>query len=410
MPAAPELSAQEAGREIARTEALVIGAGPAGLALGACLQLAAVPFLILERGDRVGPVWHRHYDRLHLHTPRSTSSLPHLPLPRSFPRYPSRAQVIAYLEEYAAHFGLAPLFREEVLSARRVDGGWEVRTAGGLYRARQLVIATGFSRVPVVPSWPGEGEFNGRILHSSEYRNARPFRGQRVLVVGFGNSAGEIALDLAENGAEAVMAVRGPVNVIPRDVLGIPIVRIGLLFRRLPPRLTDAVARRLGRLTVGDLSRYGLRRAPYGTMTQITRHARLPLIDIGTLALIRDGRIRVRGDLLRFTPSGVVFANGEAEDFDAVVLATGFRAAVDEFLEAPGTCDERGTPLSSGREALVPGLYFCGFRVTPGGTLREVAAEAPRIAATIAAKLSHGRASMPAGAFRKGPGAPRRAG
>jgi indole-3-pyruvate monooxygenase len=384
-------------REVVRSPAVVIGAGPAGLAVGACLRRLGLPFLLLERGNGVGQTWHGHYDRLHLHTPRATSSLPHLRFPADLPRYPSREQVIAYLEAYARHFRLDPLFGQEVCSVRRgpVAAGaateWEVGTENAVYRTPNVVVATGYSRDPVLPSWPGQERYAGDIVHSSAYRSGRTFAGSRVLVVGFGNSAGEIALDLVEHGARAALSVRGPVNVIPRDVLGIPIVRIGLLFRRFPPRLTDAIGTRLSRLVLGDLGRYGLQRAPYGSMTQIREHARLPLIDIGTMRLIKERRLPVHAAIQRFTKDGVVFTDGTEAAFDAVVLGTGFRAGVDAFLEAPGALDGRGTPLSSGAESPLDGLYFCGFRVAPGGMLREIAAEAPAIARAIHAQTGRYR-------------------
>ncbi len=198
----------------------IVGAGPAGLAVGACLQRAGIPFLILEQAATVGATWHGHYDRLHLHTPKSLSALPYLSFPKDYPRYPSRLQVIDYLEEYAGHFALAPKFGQRVVAARPSAGGWEVQTQDARLEAANLVVATGLACAPYLPQWPGQADFQGSCLHSSAYRNGEPFRQRRVLVVGFGNSGGEIALDLWEHGAQTSMAVRSPVNVVPREVLG----------------------------------------------------------------------------------------------------------------------------------------------------------------------------------------------
>ncbi|MFL5273509.1 MAG: NAD(P)-binding domain-containing protein [Anaeromyxobacteraceae bacterium] len=131
-----------------QTDVVVIGAGPAGLAVGACLRRAGVGFVILEREATVGSSWRRHYDRLHLHTDRGHSSLPYLPLPRDAPRYPSRDQVVAYLEAYARAFELSPRCHEEVTRARARDGGWDVETARARYLARAVVVATGACAVP----------------------------------------------------------------------------------------------------------------------------------------------------------------------------------------------------------------------------------------------------------------------
>ena len=373
---------------------LVIGAGPAGLAVGACLKQAGVPCVILEQTGKVGAAWHGHYDRLHLHTAKAYSELPFVPFPKDYPRYPSRLQVIAYLEAYARRFQLDIRFDQQVVAARHTGGGWEVQTQDTRYQALNLVIAAGYTREPYLPAWPGQASFRGALLHSSQYRNGEPFKHQKVLVVGFGNSGGEIAIDLWEHGARPGLAVRGPVNVIPRELFGIPILAIGIVQRKLPPRLADALNAPLLRVVLGDLAPYGLRRLPRGPLTQIQRDARIPLIDVGTLKLIRQGRIAVYPGIDHFTDEGVIFANGRPGQFDAVILATGYRPRVNAFLEgAAAACDDNGTPLSSGHATPIPGLYFCGYHVSPTGMLREIALEARRISAGIARQRTAGAAA-----------------
>lgn len=374
-----------ASRDATRSHTIVLGAGPAGLAVGACLGQAGVPCLILEQADEVAKAWRGHYERLHLHTDKGHSELPGFPFPRDYPRYPSRVQVIEYLEAYARHFGLEPRFGQRVVAARPADGAWEVRTQDTCYRAINLVVATGYNREPHRPTWPGQSSFAGPILHSSEYRNGKRFESQRVLVVGLGNSGGEIAIDLWEHGARPSLAVRGPVNVLPRELLGLPILAFGVLQGRLPPRVADALSAPVLRAVVGDLTRYGLRKSPHGPLTQIRREARIPLIDVGTIGLIKRGQVPVFPGVGHFTEDGVEFTDGRREGFDAVILATGYRPRVNEFLEgASRACDESGTPLVSGQGGPVPGLYFCGFRVSPSGMLREIAREAQRIGEAIA--------------------------
>lgn len=369
----------------ADSHTIVVGAGPAGLAVGASLKQAGISCLILEQTDKVGVAWHRHYERLHLHTDKRHSELPFAPFPKEFPRYPSRLQMISYLEAYARQFHLEPRFGQQVASARRVHGIWEVQTQDTCYQALNLVIATGYSREPCLPTWPGQGSFQGSILHSSEYRDGEPFRGQKVLVVGFGNSGGEIAIDLWEHGARPSLAVRSPVNVIPRDLFGIPILAIGILQSKLPSRLADALNAPLLRAVIGDLTRYGLRKLPQGPVTQIQRNARIPLIDVGTIKLIKRGQIVVYPGIEKFTDSSILFTDGKQREFDAVILATGYRPRVNTFLEgALNAYDDSGTPLFSGPETPIPGLYFCGFHVSPTGMLREIAIEARRISAAIA--------------------------
>lgn len=368
---------------------IIVGAGPAGLAVAACLKQAGVPFLILEQAREVGSAWRRHYDRLHLHTAKAYSELPFLHFPKDYPRYPSRLQVISYLEAYARDFQLEPNFGQQVIAARYADGGWQVQTQDALYRAADLVIAAGYNRVPYLPDWVGQDVFRGTIIHSSHYRNGEPFREGKVLVVGFGNSGGEIAIDLWEHGAQPSLGVRSPVNVIPRELFGIPILAIGIAQRRLPPSLADTLNGPILRLVMGDLTRYGLHKLPHGPMTQIEGTARIPLIDVGTVKLIKRGQITVVPGIERFTEDGVIFTDGKRGKFDAVILATGYRPQVNKFLEGASlACDENGSPLSSGYETPIPGLYFCGYYVSPSGMLREIGLEARRISSAIAQKYS----------------------
>jgi indole-3-pyruvate monooxygenase len=251
-------------------------------------------------------------------------------------------------------------------------------------------VATGAFSRPVRPSWPGQETYRGVVLHSSEYRNGDRWTGRPVLVVGFGNSACEQAIDLVERGAQAHMAVRSAVNVVPRDVLGVvPVLQLGIAMRRLPPRVADALAAPVIRASVGDIRDVGLRRLPYGPNTQIATDKTVPVLDIGTMQHLRAGRIVVHGDVERFTEDGVVFTDGTSLDVDAVVLATGFRPALEEFLVPwKDVCDHEGRPLVSGRRSALPGLYFCGQFVSPAGMLREIGIEARRIAQDLQAQAA----------------------
>ena len=374
-----------------RAPVVVVGAKPAGLATAACLARAGVEHVLLEQASEVGASWRRHYDRLHLHTPKRISALPHVPYPRAVPRYPSRDDVIAYLGAYVGAMGLRPRLGEAVTSiAASPDGdrpAWTVETAQSRYRCRHVVVATGLARLPVLPAWPGRDAFGGEVLHAARYRNGAPWRGRRVLVVGIGNSGGEIAVDLLEQGATPVLSVRGPVNVIPRDVLGVPILSVGALLRVLPPGLADLLSRRIVRLGVGDIEALGLRRLPYGALTQVDRHGRVPLIDAGpsgAIAHIRAGRIAVRSAIERFTAGGVRFTDGRDEPFDAVVAATGYSPGLGDTL---GELSDLCGPTGLGARADLtprPGLHLCGFRISTRGMLNQIRHDARAIARAIA--------------------------
>jgi indole-3-pyruvate monooxygenase len=366
-------------------DTVIVGAGPAGLAVAACLRRSGAPFTVIEQATSgVGPRWRTRYRRLHLHTAKQYSGLPYLPFPASHPRYPSREQVVEYLELYRRHFGIEPRLGERVTALASSDGGWSVATDGGAYRARQVVLCTGRSDVPHRPRWPGDDTFPGEVLHSAEYESGERFAGKRVLVVGLGNSGAEIAIDLVEWGARPDIAVRSPVNVVPRDVLGRPIQRTAILLSFLPLRVRDAIGRLTSRAAFGDLTAIGMPRPSEGPVSQIAHRGRIPVIDVGTVALVRAGKIALRPDVARFDGDRVQFVDGQMDHFDAVILATGYRTAVASLSPDLATVlGGSGLPRALAEPAF-PGLYFLGFKTPPTGHLRQIAIDAVRVASSIA--------------------------
>jgi cation diffusion facilitator CzcD-associated flavoprotein CzcO len=363
------------------SDAIIIGAGPAGLACAASMGALGLNATVLEKGNAVGPVWRRHYDRLHLHTDRGHSGLPGMDMPRTYPTYPSRAQVVEYLEGYAAQFGIQPVFNTTVRKVGRNGSLWSVETGQTSLSAPVVVMATGWADFPYCPAWPGSDIFRGSCIHSSEYRNTSPYTGKRVLVVGFGNSGGEIALELAMAHIDTTLAVRGPVQILPRDLLGIPILSWAIAQKSLPTSVVDFINAPVIRLAIGPIERFGLKRAAKGPRRMIEEDGRIPLLDIGTLAKIRDGSIKVRGGIDRFMADGVIFSDQGEQKFDAIILATGFRPDLRQLLpDADGVLSEEGKPVVTGQATKQPGLYFCGLVASPTGQLREIGLEAKRIA------------------------------
>lgn len=345
------------------------------------MRAAGLDVTIFEKADNVGSAWRRHYDRLHLHTDRKHSGLPGMAMPKNYPLYPSRMEMVKYLETYAARFDIHPVFATEVSSLRYDGTRWCATTANGAVAAPVAVVATGIAGSPYRPAWPGMETYRGITAHSSDYGNPGPYLGKRVLVVGFGNSGGEIALDLAEAGVDVALAVRGPVQILPRDLLGLPIVTWAIMYRHLPARLVDIVNAPVLRLALGSMEKLGLRRAAKGPLQMISEDGRVPLIDVGTLRKIRDGSIRIRPGIDRLTENGVVFDDGRTEAFDAMILATGFRPDLRDLVpDVKDVLDQKGMPLAVGRSTAAPGLYFCGQVTSPTGQLREIGLEARRIA------------------------------
>lgn len=367
-------------------QTIVIGAGPAGLAAASCLVRRGVDTGILERADAVGSSWRNHYRRLHLHTARGRSGLPHHPMPARYGRYPSRTDMIEYLEDYAAHFGLQPRYGVTVRAVRPAEGRWRVMHDHGDDTADAVVFATGLNGRPYRADLPGIDSFPGRVLHSCEYDRPDPLVPGRVLVVGFGNSGGEIALDLAEAGAEVTLSVRGPVNILPKELFGVPITSMGLLRKILPYRTVDALTAPLLRSKIGRPEDYGLVSAGKGPAAQVIEDGRIPLIDIGTLAAIRGGKITVQPGIDAVEGGTVRFTDGRTGEFDTILLATGYRTDLRDMLpETPEVLDPAGRPLVSGGETAARGLYFCSYHASADGQLRQSGIEAETIARLIAA-------------------------
>lgn len=369
---------------------LVIGAGPAGLATAACLQMRGITPVVLEKADAPGNAWRHHYRRLHLHTVKTHSALPGFPFPAEAPRYVPRQGVVDYLAAYARHHGIAPLYGRTVERITPADGAWQVQTtAGERFAAAQVVVACGANRQPREPDLPGREAFRGGVLHSRDYRDATPFAGQRVLVVGMGNTGAEIALDLAEQGVAVALSVRSPVNIVKRDVLGRPTQLSSLMLSRLPPALGDRLATWLRDLTVGDLSRHGLHTPAGSPLRQLREEGKTPVIDIGTVAAIRDGRIAVYPGIATLTTDGVRFTDGREAPFDSVLLATGYDAALQDFFpDTPLPLDTRGMPFAVRGEVGCAGLWFVGYDVRqPGGLLRTIAGQAEWVSRHMTASL-----------------------
>ena len=361
----------------------MIGGGAAGLASAAMLKRRGLDPVVIERGPEVGWSWRGRYDRLHLHTVRWLSGLPGHGIRRSYGKWVSRDGVCDYLREYADRNGLEVRSGVEAARIERTDGGWRVETTTGPLEAQRVVVATGYNARPLLPEWPGADGFTGTLIHSSEYRNPEPFRDQDVLVVGAGNSAAEIAQDLAEGGAASVrLSVRTPPHIVRRDTLGVPSQAVGILLAKLPPRWVNPIGLWLRRRTIPDLAPYGLPIPDEPLGVTFMRKWMLPILDIGIVNEIRTGRVKVVPGVDRFDGAAVVLADGTRLEPDAVVAGTGFRPALEPLVGHLGVLDERGRP----KEATpLPGLHFVGFTVTLGGLLRGIGIEARQLAESIAA-------------------------
>jgi len=366
---------------------IIVGASISGLASAACLQKHGIEYIIIEKTNSVGTPWRNHYRRLHLHTNKRISNLPFKKFARTIPRYPSRQLVVDYLDDYQKEHMINPIFNTEAARIVKGPGGWMTETNNGVFKSKYVIIATGAFAKPKAVHVKGMATFPGQIVHSYDYKTGSDYKGQKVLVVGFGNSACEIAIDLYEQGARPSMAVRSPVNVIPRDVFGIPILELSIAMRGLPARFVDTVNAPLLRLLVGDITKLGLKKLPYGPLEQIQKTASIPLLDIGTIKHIREGHIRIYDDIDHIQGGTVHFSSGKKEDFDGIVAGIGYDNGHAGIVDVdPSRFEDLKHPVNKQKYFGKDGLYFCGFWIAPTGQIREIGLDARKIAKDIALK------------------------
>lgn len=333
---------------------VVVGGGQAGLAAGFHLRRRGENFVVLDANAVPGGSWGSYYESLVLFSPARRSSLPGMPFPGDPARYPVRDDVVAYLAAYAERWDLPVLHGHRVTSVVAVDGGFEVRAADGSWRAHRVVNATGGFGAPVRPALPGLGEFGGEVLHSSEYRTPESFDGRRVVVVGGGNSAVQIAVEIAAR-ATVTLASRRPVRLAPQ---------------------------RPGGVDLHDwLVRSGVDRVPAGLWP--SRSRTVPVIDDGRYrAALAAGRPERRPMFSRLTEEGVRWADGTDEPIDVIVLATGFRPDLAHLSGVPGALAADGSPHHRGGLSAVRGLGHVGLewqRSFGSATLRGAGRDAAHV-------------------------------
>lgn len=310
----------------------------------------------------------------------------------SFPKgtrvFPLRDDFIRYLESYAEGHQLAVQFGVEVKRIDRCGGSWKLATSGGERTARHVIVATGYMHTPRRPDWPGLDLYRGRLLHSLDYRNAEPFRGADVLVVGAGSSAMDIAADLAHGGAARVrVAVRTQPNLMRRAPFGLPSDLIGTALFRLPERRADEIDRILRRITIGSLAELGLTLPDEGSYSRARRTGSGPtVVDRTVLQAIKSRRIEIVAGVSSVNAGGVRLIDGNTVLPEVIIAATGFTTGLAEMVGHLGVLDDRMLPLVSGGPAALPGLRFSGFVAN----IRSQYKEALRVAEQVAHEVSYG--------------------
>jgi cation diffusion facilitator CzcD-associated flavoprotein CzcO len=355
-----------------------VGAGPAGLAAGYGLTRGGFRTTILEQGPAPGAAWQDLYDSLRLHTGKHLSALPGLGFARGTPLFPSKREFIGYLHAYADRHRLPIRFGCRVEEARWAGGRWRLETTQGALESTRLVLATGILSNPFTPRWPGLDGFRGTVMHSVGYKNPSRWIGRRVLVVGTGNSAAEIATELGRVGVTTGIAVRTGAHVVPLRLFGLPIQYWSHVIERLPRPVRELLARATAAAGVVR-GRPVIPRPPWSPLD------RPPIIGFGLPDAVRSGLVTLHPDLHAFGDQSVTFADGREEPYDTVILATGFRAAVG-FLREKSRTDARGFPAAEGvRCSDLPRCCVIGHHYAAVGALANIGRDATLLARAAAA-------------------------
>jgi dimethylaniline monooxygenase (N-oxide forming) len=381
----------------------VIGAGSSGIASCQVLDARGISFDCFEKGSGVGGNWRYENDNgmssayrsLHINTSRELMSYATYPMPKDYPDYPNHFQIAKYFDDFVDHFGLREKirFRTEVTKVEPADGEWAVTVEDD--RGRQetnsygaLMVANGHHWDPrwPEPPFPGQEEFSGEQIHAHHYREPDVLRGKRVLVLGIGNSACDIAVESSRIAGRTMLAMRRGAWVIPKYLEGRPTDEAGSpALARLPLAMQRRLFRKSLKIAAGDPTDYGLPKPDHKLMEA---H---PTVSSDLLPRIGHGDITVKPNIARFAGREVVFDDGSREQVDLVIYCTGYRINFPFLDPSVVRVEDNRVPLYR-RVVSVdqPGLYFIGL-IQPLGAIMPIA----ELQSEWVADLLEGSAELP---------------
>lgn len=347
-------------------DVIVVGGGQAGLTMGYRLDKKGLRYLILNASAEPTGSWPNYYDSLVLFSPAEYSSLPGLRFPGDPKRYPKRDEVAAYLKEYAGHFGLSIINNTRVTNIKQEGALFRlIDTDGESFLARTVAAATGSFGYPYLPQIKGHEKFKGKALHAFSYKNPEPYKNQRIIVVGAGNTAVQVGVELAEV-SDVTLAVKSRVRYFPQRFLG---------------KDFHFWAKITGLDHVRWLKDQGT-----------------PVLDTGKYrAAVKTGRPGVKKMFTEFTETGVIWSDGKTETIDTVIFATGYRPNLDYLNElgASGPMNNNGSRFGVSKR--VPGLFYIGFsgqRSFSSATLRGVGPDSAYVVKRLLRHLEKARGSQ----------------
>lgn len=367
---------------------LIIGAGPAGLAVARALATRGVEYRQVERNAGIGGVWDIDapatpmYESAHFISSKTVSGFGGYPMPEEYPDYPGHGQILDYLRGFADSHRLTDRieFGTEVTSLTPSGDAWQVRFADGRSSTHPAVIVcTGAQWTPRAPVIEG---YTGEVRHSVTYRSAQEFTGRRVLIVGGGNSACDIACDAARTATHASISMRRGYWFIPKHVFGMPSDIVGGAGSFLPKRLERALLQPLLRLLVGDLTRLGLQKPDHKLFDT---H---PVLNDQLLHHLRHGDVTARRGIASASGTTVTYTDGASEEVDLILLATGYQHAVPFAQELFGDPQHPDDLYLNAFSRAHRGLCAIGFTETNAGAFHLFDRQAHLVAGYLQARAS----------------------
>lgn len=315
-------------------DVIIIGGGQSALACGYFLRRTQLNYIILDDQEKPGGAWNHGWDSLTLFSPAQFSSLPGWFMPESIGKFPSRKETIRYLSDYETKYNIPVLRATKVNSVKQTDSGFQIETTKGTYSAKAVISATGNWSAPFIPPTKGRESFKGLQMHSAHYKTPDIFEGQKVLVVGAGNSGAQLLAEISTV-AHTEWSTLGPPIFLPDHVDG------RVLFDTATAMYN---AQKEGRPI--DKPQYDL--------------SNIVMVPSVVDARQRDV-LQSKGKVAEITPDGVIWESGEQENFDAIVWCTGFKPAT-QHLESLNITDAEGKINVSGtRSNNIPGLWLFGY-------------------------------------------------
>lgn len=388
----------------AAEKACVIGAGGSGIVACQVLDARGIPFDCFEKGSEIGGNWRYENDNgmssayrsLHINSSRRVMAYKTLPMPDHYPDYPDHFQMAAYFDEFVDHFGLREKihFRTAVVSVEPAGDEWEVTVEdaeGGrsTERYRAVLVANGHHWDPrwPEPAFAGAEDFEGEQIHVHHYREADILRGKRVLVLGIGNSATDVAVESSRLAEATFLSMRRGAYVLPKYINGKPIDETSNdLISRLPLAVQRFFVMRALGIAVGDMTTYGL---PKPDHKLFEAH---PTVSSELLPRLGHGDIQAKPNIEWFAGGRRVhFADGSEEEIDLVVYCTGYKMTFPFFDPQVLAAPDNRLPLYNRVVSVEPsGLYFIGF-IQPLGPIMPLA----EAQCEWVADLLSGRATLP---------------